>query len=433
VLQCSSITLLKQHGTTSYGDFAINYFKSVFIIGLAMTKIVLLEKIHTSAVAYLKDQGFTDVVQVPKALSGTELTSVLANADAVGIRSNTHLTAETLKALPHLRVIGCFCIGTNQVDLTAATALGMPVFNAPFSNTRSVAELVIAQAILLLRRIPEKNVRAHRGQWDKSAQGAYEVRNKLLGIIGYGNIGAQVGILAESVGMRVCYYDPESKLPLGNAKPLGLDALLEQADVLTLHVPGGVATENLINRARIGMMKPSAVLINASRGKVVDIDALSQALTDRKLAGAALDVYPVEPRSEKEEFVSPLRGLENVILTPHIGGSTEEAQDNIGREVADKLARFLKAGTTRSAVNFPEIAHLDKEVKSRILHVHRNEPGVIARMNAQFADSGLNIVAQQLQTRGAVGYAITDVDAPISDAFMAKLCSAAATIRCQLI
>lgn len=396
-----------------------------------MSNIVLLEKIHASAVAHLSEQDFADIVQVPRALAGTELLDTLANADAVGIRSNTHLTAEVLKALPRLRTIGCFCIGTNQVDLATAASLGIPVFNAPYSNTRSVAELVIAQAILLLRRIPEKNARTHRGMWDKSAQGAYEVRNKLLGIIGYGNIGAQVGILGESVGMRVCYYDPESKLPLGNARPMPtLEALLEQADVVTLHVPGGITTDNLINAARLDLLKPSAVLINAARGRVVDIDALDQALRLGKLAGAALDVFPVEPRSEKEEFVSPLRDLDNVILTPHIGGSTEEAQDNIGREVADKLARFLKAGTTRSAVNFPEIAHQEKQAQSRILHVHRNEPGVIARMNAGFAAAGLNIVAQQLQTRGAIGYAITDVDAPIAAELMQALCRDPATIRC---
>jgi D-3-phosphoglycerate dehydrogenase len=399
-----------------------------------MTKIVLFEKIHASAVAHLKQQGFNEIVEIPKALSGDELVDTLSNVDAVGIRSNTHLTAEILNRLRRLRTIGCFCIGTNQVDLATAATLGIPVFNAPFSNTRSVAELVIAQAILLLRRIPEKNARTHRGLWDKSAKGAYEVRNKLLGIVGYGNIGAQVGILAESVGMRVCYYDPESKLPLGNARPMPtLEALLEQADAVTLHVPGGAGTTNLINRERIALMKSSAVLINASRGGVVDIGALNDALRAGKVAGAALDVYPVEPKSEKEEFVSPLRGLENVILTPHIGGSTEEAQDNIGREVADKLARFLRAGTTRSAVNFPEIPHIEKEVKSRILHVHRNEPGVIARMNADFGDSGLNIVAQQLQTRGAIGYAITDVDGPISDVLMQKLCKEPATIRCHLV
>jgi D-3-phosphoglycerate dehydrogenase len=398
-----------------------------------MSKIVLFEKIHPSAVAHLEAQGFHDIVQIPKALAGKELTDALADADAVGIRSNTHLTAEVLEALPRLQVVGCFCIGTNQVDLNAAAGAGIPVFNAPFSNTRSVAEMVIAQAILLLRRIPEKNARAHRGQWDKSAQGAYEVRNKLLGIIGYGNIGAQVGILAESVGMRVCYYDPESKLPLGNARPLPLEEVLRQADVVTLHVPGGTGTHNLLNAARIALMKPSAVLINASRGGVVDIPALDQALREGRLAGAALDVYPKEPRSEKEEFQSPLRGLDNVILTPHIGGSTEEAQDNIGREVADKLVRFLQAGTTRSAVNFPEIAHQEKEGLSRILNVHRNEPGVIARMNAIFAEFGLNIVAQQLHTRANLGYAITDVDSTISDAMMSRLCSDPATIRCHLL
>jgi D-3-phosphoglycerate dehydrogenase / 2-oxoglutarate reductase len=399
-----------------------------------MTKIVLLEKIHASAVAHLREQGFTDIVQLPTALKSDDLKRELADADAVGIRSGTQIQAESLRALPRLKAIGCFCIGTNQVDLTTAMGLGIPVFNAPYSNTRSVAELVIAQAILLLRRIPEKNARTHRGQWDKSAQGAYEVRNKLLGIIGYGNIGAQVGILAESVGMRVCYYDVESKLPLGNARAMPtLEELLAQADVVTLHVPGRPTTENLMTAERIGLMKPSAVLINASRGNVVDIDGLNAALREKRLAGAAIDVFPVEPRNEKEEFVSPLRGLDNVILTPHIGGSTEEAQENIGREVADKLARYLKAGTTRSAVNFPEIAHVEKEARSRVLNVHRNEPGVIARMNADFAAAGLNIVAQHLQTRGAIGYVLTDVDAGIPAELLQKLRTEPAVIRCELV
>lgn len=398
-----------------------------------MTKIVLLEKIHQNAVTYFEEQGFENVVRLSTALAGPELIKTLEDADVVGIRSATHLTAEVLKALPRLRAIGCFCIGTNQVDLPTAANLGIPVFNAPYSNTRSVAELVIAQAILLLRRIPEKNARAHRGRWEKNATGAFEVRNKVLGIIGYGNIGAQVGILAESVGMRVVYFDPESKLPLGNAKPLPLEALLEQADVVTLHVPANPTTKNLMDRSRIAAMKPSALLINASRGNVVEIEALNEALRENRLAGAAIDVFPVEPRNEKEEFVSPLRGLDNVILTPHIGGSTEEAQQNIGREVAVKLARFLSAGTTRSAVNFPEIAHLEKQARSRILHVHRNEPGVIARMNADFAKHNLNIVAQQLQTRGALGYAMTDVDAPISDEMMQELRSVSTTIRCSQV
>jgi len=399
-----------------------------------MAKIVLLEKIHASAAEHLNAEGFADIVQIPTALKPEELKTTLADADAVGIRSATHISADTLAALPKLKAIGCFCIGTNQVDLNAAAAQGVPVFNAPFSNTRSVAELVIAQAILLLRRIPEKNARTHRGKWDKTAQGAYEVRNKLLGIIGYGNIGAQVGILAESVGMRVCYYDVESKLPLGNARPVPtLEALLEQADVVTLHVPGGSTTANMMTAERIAHMKPTAVLINASRGTVVDIDALNTALREKNLAGAALDVFPAEPRNDKEEFVSPLRGLDNVILTPHIGGSTEEAQENIGREVSDKLARFLKAGTTRWAVNFPEISHVEKQARSRVLHVHRNEPGVIARMNADFAEAGLNIVAQHLQTRGPIGYVITDVEAPISKELLRKLCNEPATIRCELV
>jgi D-3-phosphoglycerate dehydrogenase / 2-oxoglutarate reductase len=399
-----------------------------------MTRIVLLEKIHRSAADHLHHAGFNDIVQLPTALKPEELKTALADADAVGIRSATHLRADSLKQLPRLKAIGCFCIGTNQVDLTAAASVGIPVFNAPFSNTRSVAELVIAQAILLLRRIPEKNVRTHRGQWDKSAVGAYEVRNKTLGIIGYGNIGAQVGILAESVGMRVCYYDVESKLPLGNARPLpSLDELLGQADIVTLHVPGGATTENMMTSERLALMKPSAVLINASRGGVVDIDALNAALREKRLGGAALDVFPKEPNNDKEEFISPLRGLENVILTPHIGGSTEEAQENIGREVAEKLVRFLKAGTTRWAVNFPEIRHVEKEAQSRVLNVHRNEPGVIARMNADFAQAGLNIVAQHLQTKGAIGYVLTDVDAPIPPALLKKLCAEPSTIRCELV
>lgn len=399
-----------------------------------MPKIVLFEKIHPSAADLLERQGFEAVVQIPRALAGSELVEALQDANAVGIRSNTHLNAEVIKALPALQVIGCFCIGTNQVDLNAAAARGIPVFNAPFSNTRSVAEMVIAQAILLLRRIPEKNMRAHRGQWDKSALGAREIRNKTLGIIGYGNIGAQVGILAESVGMQVRYFDPETKLPLGNAQPEHLlEDLLQHADVVTLHVPGVASTRNLMSAERIAEMKEGAILINASRGNVVDIDALNIALREGKLAGAAIDVFPVEPKSEKEEFFTPLRELENVILTPHIGGSTEEAQDNIGREVALKLARFLNAGTTRSAVNFPEIPHREKQAVSRVINVHRNEPGVIARMNAEFAASGLNIVAQQLQTRGDLGYAITDVDAPIPDDLMARLCSSPATVRCHLV
>jgi D-3-phosphoglycerate dehydrogenase len=398
-----------------------------------MSKIVLLENIHPNAVHYFQEHGFADLHQVGKALSGPPLLEALQGAAAVGIRSNTHLTAEVLQALPNLRTIGCFCIGTNQVDLPAAAQHGIPVFNAPYSNTRSVAELVIAQAILLLRRIPEKNAKAHRGIWDKNARGAYEVRNKTLGIVGYGNIGGQVGTLAESVGMQVVYYDPESKLPLGNARPLPLDQVLAQADVLTLHVPGGSGTHLLLNAERLALMKKSAVLINASRGGVVDIDALHAALLEGRLAGAALDVFPKEPKSEKEEFTSPLRSLDNVILTPHIGGSTEEAQANIGREVAEKLVRFLSAGTTRSAVNFPEIVHQAKEAVSRILNVHRNEPGVIARMNAEYAALGLNIVAQHLQTRGSIGYAITDVDEAIPPELMKRLCAAPAVIRCQLI
>lgn len=398
-----------------------------------MGRIILLEKIHASAIAHLRLQGFDDILQIPVALQGDELLHVLGDADAVGIRSGTQLHAAVVRALPRLRVIGCFCIGTNQVDRAAAAARGIPVFNAPFSNTRSVAELVIAEAILLLRRIPEKNANAHRGMWHKSAEGAFEVRGKLLGIIGYGNIGAQVGVLAESVGMRVVYYDVENKLPLGNAHFLSLETLLAEADVVTLHVPGGAGTKHMIDAKRLSHIKESAVLINASRGDVVDIAALDRVLREKRIAGAALDVFPQEPRDEREEFMSPLRGLDNVILTPHIGGSTMEAQENIGREVADKIARFLTHGTTRSAVNFPEIAFSEKVGRSRILHVHRNAPGVIARLNASLAQAGLNIVAQHLETRGEIGYVITDVDNPIVPELLRSLCGDPAVLRCDLV
>jgi D-3-phosphoglycerate dehydrogenase len=399
-----------------------------------MTRIVLFENIHPSAQEVFQAAGYTDIVAHASALPADQLPQALAGASIVGIRSRTHLDAALLAGLPDLRVVGCFCIGTNQVDLDAAMMRGVPVFNAPFSNTRSVAELVLGEAILLLRRIPEKNARVHQGFWDKTADGAFEARGKTLGIIGYGNIGSQVGTLAEALGMRVIFHDVEAKLPLGNARAVpSLKKLLAQSDVVTLHVPGGKSTRNIINAAALAAMKPGAILINASRGTVVDIDALHAALASGHVSGAAIDVFPTEPKSTNEPLDSPLIGMRNVILTPHIGGSTQESQENIGREVAEKLVRFVQSGTTKGAVNFPEISYQPLAGTARILHVHRNLPGAMGTLSNMMAEHGLNIVTQQLQTRGQIGYVISDVDGKVDDAVMSVLRTHPITVRCDLV
>lgn len=399
-----------------------------------MARIVLFENIHPSAREVFAAAGFTDIVTHGGALSGDDLLNAVRGANVLGIRSRTQLTADVLSTVPDLLTVGCFCIGTNQVDLDAALTKGIPVFNAPFSNTRSVAELVLGEAILLLRRIPEKNARVHQGFWDKSAEGAFEARGKTLGIVGYGNIGSQVGTLAEAAGMRVIFHDIEAKLPLGNAKATAsLKKFLGQADVVTLHVPGGEGTKNLMSQGCIAAMKPGSILINASRGTVVDIDALHDALQSGHLSGAAIDVFPVEPKSVNEPLDSPLRGLPNVLLTPHIGGSTQESQENIGREVAEKLVSYLKTGATKGSVNFPEVSTRDSGGATRILHVHRNLPGAMGTLSGIMAEHGLNIVSQRLQTRGQIGYAVTDVDGQVSDAVMAALKSSPVTVRCELI
>ena len=396
-----------------------------------MAQIVLFENIHPSAREVFNAAGYTDIATHAGALPPAELREALRDAQVAGIRSRTHLDADALAAAPELRVVGCFCIGTNQVDLNGAMQRGVPVFNAPFSNTRSVAELVLGEAILLLRRIPEKNARVHLGHWDKSAAGAFETRGKTLGIVGYGNIGSQISTLAESIGMRVVFFDVEAKLPLGNARAAGsLNELLEQADVV---VPGGKSTENIINAEALARMRRGSILINASRGTVVDIQALHAALASGHLAGAALDVFPTEPKSVDEPLASPLIGMPNVLLTPHIGGSTQESQENIGREVAEKLVRFLQAGTTKSAVNFPELPYLERVGAARILHVHRNAPGALGALDNLLAEQGLNIVSQSLQTRGQIGYVITDVDGEVSDIVMAALRSHPITVRCDLV
>jgi len=399
-------------------------------------KCLLLEGIHAKAAEAFTSDGYTSVKSLPKSLTGDALKTALKDVHFLGIRSRTEITAEILEAAPKLTAIGCFCIGTNQVDLKAAALKGIPVFNAPYSNTRSVAELVIGETIMLLRGIPQKNALVHRGGWTKSAEGSVEVRGKTLGIVGYGHIGTQVGILAEHLGMRVLFFDIAGKLPLGNARPVSkLNQLLAESDVVTLHVPETPSTKNLIGRAQLAHMKKGAHLINAARGTVVDIEALADALERKHLAGAAIDVFPVEPKSNDEEFHSPLRKFDNVLLTPHIGGSTLEAQENIGLEVADKLIRYSNHGSTATAVNFPEVTLPEHPGagKCRLLHIHRNVPGVLAHVNEKFSQRGVNIAAQYLQTNENIGYLVMDVDAAASEVAIDELQTVTGTIRARLL
>ena len=396
-------------------------------------KFLLLEGVHPSALDALRAAGYTQIEAIAGALPEEELKQKIADVHFVGIRSRTQLTAEVFAHAPKLVAVGCFCIGTNQVDLNAARERGIAVFNAPYSNTRSVAELVLAEAILLLRGIPEKNAVAHRGGWLKSADNAYEIRGKTLGIVGYGSIGTQLSVLAEGLGMHVAFYDVVSKLPLGNARQVAsLHDLLGQSDIVSLHVPELPSTQWMIGAFEIAAMKPGGILINAARGTVVEIEPLAQALRDKKLLGAAIDVFPVEPRTNKDEFISPLRGLDNVILTPHIGGSTMEAQANIGLEVAEKLVKYSDNGTSTSSVNFPEVALPAHPGKHRLLHIHRNVPGVLSQINQIFSDNHINIAAQYLQTNEAVGYVVIDIDAASSDLALDKLAQVPGTLRSRV-
>ena len=377
-------------------------------------RVLLLENIHSSAVELFEAEGFR--VEMSKAaMKPDELKERLRGVHMLGIRSKTNVTADALLAAPGLLALGCFCIGTNQVDLRTANTQGVPVFNAPFSNTRSVAELIIAEVIMLTRQLGDRVREMHAGQWRKVATGSHEVRGKTLGIVGYGHIGSQVGVLAEALGMRVIYYDIATKLPLGNTRPVGtLDELLAIADFVTLHVPATPQTERMIGQAQIARMKRGAVLLNASRGTVVDIPALVAALRSGQLSGAAVDVFPHEPETNNDAFRTELQGLPNVILTPHIGGSTEEAQEAIGREVATSLSRFFKSGSTAGAVNFP---HVDLPLipeTHRILNVHRNVPGVLRDINKIVSDLNANIHAQLLSTDAHIGYLIMDLDQDVS-------------------
>ncbi len=397
-------------------------------------KFLLLEGVSQTAIDTLKAAGYSNIDYHKKALPDAELKTAIRNAHFVGLRSRTQLTAEVFAAAERLIAVGCFCIGTNQVDLKAATEHGVVVFNAPYSNTRSVAELVIAEAILLLRRIAEKNAAAHRGQWQKSADGAYEIRGKTLGIVGYGSIGMQLSVIAESLGMKVCFSDVVAKLPLGNAvQKTSIDELLACSDIVSLHVPDNKSTRMMIGARELGLMKKGGILINAARGTVVDIDALAASLESQHLAGAAIDVFPVEPRSNDDEFVSPLRKFDNVFLTPHIGGSTQEAQENIGLEVAEKLVRYSDTGTTTTSVNFPEVALPSHPGKHRLLHVHRNVPGVMSAINKVFSENNINISGQYLQTVENVGYVVIDVDQEYSELALDKLRQVEGTIRTRVL
>lgn len=395
-------------------------------------KILLLEGVHQSAVDTFHAQGYTNIEFHTGSLPEEELLERIADAHFLGIRSRTQLTEKVFAAAEKLVAVGCFCIGTNQVDLAAATQAGVAVFNAPYSNTRSVAELVLGEAIMLLRGVPEKSAIAHRGGWQKSAKNSFEIRGKKLGIVGYGSIGSQLSVLAEGLGMDVQFYDVVTKLPLGNAKQVGtMSELLATSDVITLHVPELPSTKDMMGPAQFDLMKPGSVFINAARGTVVDIDALCGALKSGKLLGAAVDVFPVEPRSNDDEFISPLREFDNVILTPHVGGSTMEAQMNIGYEVAEKLVKYSDNGSSITSVNFPEVALPEHANAHRLLHVHRNVPGILSQINNVFSDNQINIAGQYLQTNEKVGYVVIDCDADYSEVALEKLGTIDGTIRCR--
>jgi D-3-phosphoglycerate dehydrogenase / 2-oxoglutarate reductase len=399
-------------------------------------RVLLLEGVNQSAVDLLRGAGYTNIMRLPKALNADGLPEALRGVHLLGIRSRTQLSAEVLSAADRLIVVGCFSVGTNQVDLDAARRRGIPVFNAPFSNTRSVAELVIGEIVMLLRRIVPRSVSAHAGGWDKSAEGSFEVRGKTLGIVGYGNIGSQLSTLAEAMGMRVIFFDLTDKLRHGNTEPAeSLSDLLARSDVVSLHVPETPATHGMIGEAEIRAMKPGSCLINNSRGTVVDLDALAGALRDGHLRGAAVDVFPVEPVSNADAFRSPLQGLDNVILTPHVGGSTEEAQERIGAEVAPKLVDYSDVGSTVGAVNFPQVRLPPRPTGTRYIHVHRNVPGMLGRLNEAFARRGLNIAAQYLQTDGEIGYVVLEADGggPEREALLDEIRSLEGTIRARLL
>lgn len=397
-------------------------------------RFLLLEGLHENALKVLEGAGYTNIEYLSHALDEEELIEKIKDAHFIGIRSRTQLTRQVLEHAEKLIGIGCFCIGTNQVDLEAAREMGIPVFNAPYSNTRSVAELVLAEAIMLYRGIPEKNAVVHRGGWGKSAKDSHEVRGKTIGIVGYGSIGSQLSVLAESFGMKVIYHDVVTKLPLGNAVQVGsLNELLSTADIVTLHVPDVPSTRYMMGAEQFEQMKEGSYFINAARGTCVEIDDLAAVIESGKVLGAAIDVFPKEPKSADQEFESPLRKFDNVILTPHIGGSTQEAQANIGLEVAEKFVKYSDQGDTATAVNFPEVSIPFKEGSHRLLHIHKNVPGVLSQINRLFAEAHINILAQSLMTEGDVGYLVMDVDYNDSTAALDQLKDVEETIRVRIL
>ena len=398
--------------------------------------VLLLEGISPTAVDYFKSSGYTNLTHLTKALDGDELKEAISAAHIIGIRSRTQLTEEIFAAAGKLIAVGCFSVGTNQVELDAARKRGIPVFNAPYSNTRSVAELVIGEIVMLTRRIFPRSVAAHEGGWDKSAVGSREMRGKVLGIVGYGNIGSQLSVLAEAMGMTVRYYDVVDKLRQGNAEPTAtLDELLAISDFVTLHVPENESTQNMIGETELRKMKKGSFLINNSRGTVVDLDALATVMKEGHLAGAAVDVFPEEPASNKHRFESPIQGLDNVILTPHIGGSTEEAQERIGTEVARKLVEYSDVGSTLGAVNFPQVQLPPRPNGTRFIHVHENRPGMLNSLNTIFSSRGLNIVGQFLQTDGETGYVVIEAEGAgeFADDVLEALRAIPGTIRTRLL
>lgn len=399
-------------------------------------RILLLEGISDTATDALVQAGYTNIERLPKALDGEALATALRGVHLLGIRSRTQITAQALAAADRLIAIGCFSVGTNQVDLVAANRAGVPVFNAPFSNTRSVAELTIAEIVMLMRRIFPRSVKAHAGQWDKSAADSYEIRGKTLGIVGYGNIGSQLAMLAEAMGMRVIYYDHTDKLRHGNVEPADdLLDLMARADVVSLHLPETPSTHGLIGAREIAAMKRGAYLINNARGTILDLDALAGALRSGHLRGAAVDVFPVEPSSNADPFVTPLQGLENVILSPHVGGSTEEAQERIGAEVARKFVDYSDGGSTWGAVNFPQVQLPVRPAGTRFIQVQRNLPGELRRLNDIFAGRGINIAAQYYQTDGEIGYVVLDADGRVeeAEAILEEIRSLPGTVRSRLL
>ena len=398
-------------------------------------KILLLEGVHENAVENLKSQGYTNIEYHKKSLPKEELIEKIKDSYFIGIRSRTKLTEEVLSHAKKLIGIGTFCIGTNQVDLDAAKNFGIPVFNAPFSNTRSVAELIIAETVFLFRGILEKNALAHEGGWKKSAENSFEIRGKNMGIIGYGHIGTQVGVLAEMMGMNVYYYDIEEKLSYGNNQRVGtLEELLQVSDIVSLHVPETPETINMMNEKTFSFMKKGSYFLNASRGTVVDIDALVKNLETGKILGAAIDVFPKEPKSKTEEFVSPLRKFQNVVLTPHIGGSTQEAQKNIGIEVSQKLVKYSDNGSTLSSVNFPEVNLPEHKGDShRILHIHKNIPGVMGKINQIFSENNVNIIGQYLQTSDDIGYVVIDINTECFPKILEQIKNIEGTIRSRIL